>query len=135
MLIYRRLPPKLFLLAVALAFLIVGGVWLTCYLLDLREQAAVTQEQLFAAVNQGDLSEVIRCLKAKPQLARARDARGQTVLHLAAGKDMAETTLLLLNLGADPSLKDAEGKTALELAVARNAVHAEKVLREKAGAP
>jgi ankyrin repeat protein len=135
MLIFRRLPPKLFLLAVAIGLLIVPSVWLVTYLLDQREASKVTQEQLFAAVNQGDMSAVIQYLKAKPQLAKAQDAKGRTVLHMAAEKDMADTTLLLLNMGADPSIRNADGKTALDVAVEKNAVHAEKVLKEKAGAP
>lgn len=131
---YRRLPPKLFLLAVAIAFLIIAGVWLTCYVLDQREKASLSKEDLFAAVNQGDMSTVIRCLKAKPQLAKAQDAEGRTALHMAAERNMAETTLLLLNMGSDPSIKDANGKTALESAVGKKAALAEKVLREKTGA-
>jgi ankyrin repeat protein len=79
------------------------------------------------------MSAVVRYLKAKPQLAKAQDARGQTALHIAAERDMAETTLLLLNMGSDPSIRNADGKTALDVALEKAAVHAEKVLRERAG--
>lgn len=134
MLIFRRLPPKLFLLAVAIGLLIIPCIWLVCYVMDQQANSKVTQEQLFSAVNQGDMSAVVQYLKAKPQLAKAQDARGQTALHMAAERDMAETTLLLLNMGSDPSIKNADGKTALDVALEKKAVHAEKILREKPGA-
>ena len=130
MLVFRRLPPKLFLLAVSIGLLIIPGIWLVTYVLDQRESSKVTAEQLFASVSQGDMSAVVQYLKAKPQLAKAQDARGRTALHVAAEKDMADTTLLLLNMGSDPSIKDADGKTALDAATEKNAVHAVKLLKE-----
>jgi len=45
---------------------------------------------------------------------------------------MADTALLLLNMGADPALKDQEGKTAADIAKEKGANSVSAVLRGKA---
>ena len=45
---------------------------------------AVTADAVFAALSQGDMTRIVFCLKAKPELANARDARdtaGNFILH------------------------------------------------------
>jgi ankyrin repeat protein len=44
------------------------------------------------------------------------DRQGQTALHSAAGRGWADVVAHLLQRGADPALKDAMGRTALDLA-------------------
>jgi hypothetical protein len=46
----------------------------------------------------------------------ARDAQGDTALHIAIRRGHTGAVMLLLENGADPSIRDAEGRTALELA-------------------
>ena len=45
-----------------------------------------------------------------------RDSKGRTLLHWAAGNGHQEAVELLLRCAADPAIKDASGRTALELA-------------------
>ena len=54
---------------------------------------------------------------------------GRTALHLAAGKGYLGMTKLLLDLGASPSLKDADQRTPLQAAVFKGHVEVSKVLR------
>ena len=129
----RRLTPKLLLLSLGLSAAVILGVGLAIYVQDLRAASAVRAEDVFKAIGQGDMTRVIECLKAKPELANARDSGGRTPLHLAAERDMADTTRLLLNLGADPSLKDAQGKTPADVARAKGSHAAERALAERAG--
>lgn len=112
----RRLTPKQVLLALGISVMVLGGIALTVFALDQRQKAAVSAQDVFAAVGQGDMTTVIRCLKAKPQLANARDTKGRTPLHVAAEKNLADTARLLLNMGAEPGQKNSEGKTPLEVA-------------------
>lgn len=51
----------------------------------------------------------------------ARDEAGQTPLMIAARKNRAEACRLLLYAGADESLVDSNGCTALDLALAAGA--------------
>jgi len=78
------------------------------------------------------MSRIVFCLKAKPELAKARDASGQTPLHISARKGMADTALLLVNMGADPALKNAEGKTTAEIARENGSSSVVQVLQDKA---
>ena len=132
MLIIRRLTPAQIVAALVIAGLIVAGIGLATFVLDQREHAAITADDVFAALSQGDMTRIVFCLKAKPELANARDQRGQTPLHIAAHKGMADTTLLLVNMGADPALKNAEGKTAAEIARDNGSSSVVQILRDKA---
>jgi len=127
----RRLTPRQVLLALAIVAVLLGGGALTLFILDQREKAAVTAEDVFAAIGQGDMTRVIECLKAKPQLANARDAKGRTPLHLAAERNMADTTRLLLKMGADPSQKNSDGKTPAEVAREKGSHAAAKELESR----
>ncbi len=133
MLLIPRLTPFRVMMALGISAVLMAGFALTMFVLDRREKAAITAEDLFQALSQGDMVRMAECLKAKPQLANARDAKGRTPLHIAVERDLADTTLMLLNVGADPTLKNAEGKTAAEIAKEKDARAAAAVLREKAG--
>ena len=55
----------------------------------------------------------------------AVDARGRTALHIAAADNNKELVDALIGAGADPTIRDNKGKTALQLAIkegCRNAV-------------
>jgi uncharacterized glyoxalase superfamily protein PhnB len=75
---------------------------------------------LFAAVALGR-ADVVRALAAKdPALVRerrmSRFEHHRTALHLAVAKNRPAMVRLLLELGADPRIKDARGDTPLSLA-------------------
>jgi hypothetical protein len=131
MMLIRRLTPAQFFLGLVISAALVGGIGLTLFVLDQQEKAALTADDVFLAVGQGDMTRVIECIKAQPQLANARDAKGRTPLHIAAERNMADTTLLLLNTGADPTQKNAEGKTPAEVAREQGSFAAAKLLEER----
>jgi hypothetical protein len=133
MLIVRRLTPFNIMVALVTSVLIIAGIALVIFFLDSRANAAVTADDVFTALSQGDMTRMAFCLKAKPELANARNKNGQTPLHVAAQRGMADTTLLLVNMGADPALKNAEGKTAADIARANGSSSVLQILREKAG--
>ena len=58
----------------------------------------------------------------------ARDDKGQTPLMLSAARNKAVICKLLINAGADPSLLDPSGRTALSIAQAAQAAEAALVL-------
>ncbi|OIP27377.1 hypothetical protein AUK22_05620 [bacterium CG2_30_54_10] len=132
MLFIRRISPFQFVLALAITALLLAGGALFLFFQDHREKAAITSEDVFIALSQGDMTRITFCLKAKPELANARDKNGRAPLHIAAEKNMADTALLLLNMGADPALKDQEGKTAADIAKEKGANSVSAVLRGKA---
>ena len=59
----------------------------------------------------------------------ATDARGRTLLLIAAAKGHADICRLLIEAGADPSLCDSEGFDALSAAIRNGQEEAEAVLR------
>jgi hypothetical protein len=128
----RRLTPFNLMVALVVSALVIAGIALVIVVLDRQANAAVTADDVFAALSQGDMTRLASCLKAKPELANARDKNGQTPLHVAAQRGMADTTLLLVNMGADPALKNAEGKTAADIARANGSSSVVQILREKA---
>jgi len=133
MLNIRRLTFFQLKLALGISALIIAGMALLIFVLDARENAAVTADDVFTALSQGDMTRIVFCLKAKPELANARDKNGQTPLHLAAQKGMADTALLLVNMGADPALKNSEGKTAADIARLNGSSSVAQILRERTG--
>jgi len=60
----------------------------------------------------------------------ARDAKGQTPLMIAAGRDKAAICSLLINAGADLSLTDTFGRDALAIAIKAGATTAAALLGE-----
>ncbi len=56
------------------------------------------------------------CLKAGADV-NAVDSRGQTALHGAAAKGYAQVIAYLAEHGANPNLKDKQGKTPLDAAI------------------
>lgn len=73
--------------------------------------------------------EIIKLLivaGANPNATRSED--GRTVMMMAAADNNTQLIRLLLAAKADPSLRDADGKTALRIAYDRGAKDAEKLL-------
>lgn len=132
MLFIRRITFFQFKVAMAISALIFAGLAAYISYQDHREKAAITADDVFRALSQGDMTRLIFCLKAKPELANVRDPAGQTPLHIAAQKGMADTTRLLLNLGGDAALKDQAGKTAADIAKEKRSSSVADALRDGA---
>lgn len=67
-----------------------------------------------------DQNECIELLLKKGAQIDSQNYHGYTALHTAAEKGNKAGVLLLLTHGADKTIKDKEGKTALDLAQQRN---------------
>ncbi len=61
-------------------------------------------------------TEMLRFLLEQGSRPNAKDAGGNTLLHIAAREDRADAAALLLRYGADASLTNAEGLTPLGVA-------------------
>ncbi|KAG8741606.1 hypothetical protein FRC12_015613 [Ceratobasidium sp. 428] len=81
------------------------------------------------AVN-GDALGLQLLLDGKPSLVNARDEFEYTPLHLAADRGHLNVVRLLLSRGADTSLKDQDGDTALEIATVAKHDPIVQILRE-----
>ena len=76
----------------------------------------------------GLVRHVVLALRADPTLARVADGRG-TPLHEAAREGHEEIAKLLLACGADPRVRDRDGLTPLELAIAAGHEGMREILR------
>ena len=71
---------------------------------------------VFDAAAVGRTRGLEELLDADPELVRATSPDGFTALHLAARFDECGAVELLLERGADPAARDADGRTPAELA-------------------
>ncbi len=80
-----------------------------------KDQDGITALHWAVLAHHADLVEILRAGGANVNVT---DKYGYTPLHYAASVDFgdAETVAALLNAGADPGVKEKEGKTALNLA-------------------
>jgi ankyrin repeat protein len=69
-------------------------------------------ERLVIACRNGDPAAVRQLVVADPNLPRARDSRGSTGLHAAAGRGHVDVVRFLLEHGADPDARDAGDNAA-----------------------
>lgn len=72
--------------------------------------------QVFEAVARDDVAGLQKLIEAKPYLAYARLANGQTPLHLAARSLATASIEFLLAKKADPNARDAQANTPLHAA-------------------
>ncbi|GAA5919977.1 hypothetical protein JCM6882_004144, partial [Rhodosporidiobolus microsporus] len=87
---------------------------------------------LHLAVRCAKLHTVELVFKHQPQTVNAQDARGQTPVHLAAALDRRDVLAFFLNEDeADNMVKDASGKTCLEVAATAEAAGIINVARGK----
>lgn len=77
--------------------------------------------------------EVVKNLLGRGESPDALDRDGNSALMLAARKGLAEICSILLEAGADSALKDAKGRTALEIAEALHHFDAARVLNPLSG--
>lgn len=73
---------------------------------------------LIEAIKKGHVA-IVHAFLAKGASANARDAKGGTALHWAAGGGRAEIVQLLLGAGADPVAMDGFGQTPADVARAK----------------
>ncbi|HQU09349.1 MAG TPA: ankyrin repeat domain-containing protein, partial [Opitutales bacterium] len=88
------------------------------YGMDVNKNAQYSyMRALDVAAFEGHIA-VVEVLAAHPQthINQVINREGATTLLYAASQGHADVVLLLLNLGANPDLKNAEGKTALTIA-------------------
>lgn len=95
-------------------------IWLTLFLLPLtaltgcrRRDSQYYLTELWEAVGKGDTAKVNSILSLKPELVNARDKRGSTPLHAAAGLGQKEIIKILLANGADIHARNEFGATPL----------------------
>ncbi|WP_257462005.1 ankyrin repeat domain-containing protein [Archangium lipolyticum] len=88
---------------------------------------------LFDAVRRGDIATVEALLEKNPRAIARGDTLGMTALMWAAWRGDAPLLRLLLARGANPSVKDIRGTTALMLAAEQGRTEAARVLVPLAG--
>ena len=71
---------------------------------------------VFDAAAAGRTRGLEELLDAEPELAQARSQDGTTALHLAARFEQRAAAELLLERGADPAARDADGRTPAHVA-------------------
>jgi hypothetical protein len=67
------------------------------------------------SIKKGDLAKVQQILEADKKLGRYVSSAGQSMLHLACIFSHTDIAMLLLDVGADPELRNAHGETAFDL--------------------
>lgn len=88
-------------------------------LIHAAEQAEmrITEERFLEAAREGNIEAISAILKlTHPPAINCTDVNGNTALHCASYCDQKTVSVLLLQNGIDPSIKNNRGQTALDLA-------------------
>ncbi len=80
---------------------------------------------------ESDNTDFIKCLHKNNASLNEYEAKGNTALHLAILKGRYNAAKTLIELGADVSIKNSQGKTALDLAKDKNATELIPLLYKK----
>ncbi len=83
---------------------------------------------LIEAIKKGHAA-IVQAFLAKGASANARDARGGSALHWAAGRGKLDVVELLLAEGADAGARDGAGRMALDVAECRSKSEIADLLR------
>ncbi|EUC67242.1 succinyl-CoA synthetase alpha chain, GDP-forming protein, putative [Rhizoctonia solani AG-3 Rhs1AP] len=89
-----------------------------------------TENSMHGYAVSGNLENLGELLTKQPELVNSRDEFDYTPLHLATDRGHLEVVRLLLDKGADASLKDQDGDTSLEIATAAKHQAIAELLRE-----
>lgn len=81
-----------------------------------KENKADKIKRIHKAAAEGNVRELLDLLGSDSQLMNARDDSGATPLHTAAKNDKPNPAIRLLYRGADPDIKDNNGKKAIDYA-------------------
>jgi hypothetical protein len=79
------------------------------------ERVILPREAFFVAAERGDIGILGRMLETVPDLLTARSEQGKTALVIAVEGRQLKSVEFLINAGADPLLRDANGAQPLEL--------------------
>ncbi len=93
---------------------------------------AMWADPIHDAVRAGDDASVAAQAKANPPSLEARDADSFTPLHLAAARDAARVTDVLLDAGARTDALTADRRSPLDVAIASNAASVVALLIDRA---
>ncbi|CAE6432524.1 unnamed protein product [Rhizoctonia solani] len=93
-----------------------GGMWVSVSVPVAPDTSA--EDSVHGYAVSGNIERLRDCLDKQPQLVNSRDEFEYTPLHLATDRGHLEVVRLLLDKGANPSLKDQDGDTSLEIATA-----------------
>jgi len=95
---------------------------------DLEEAMQDSDKTLFDWIKDSDLSNVVKLLKANPELVNLSDENGMQPMHWAADRGFTSAIESLVEHGADVNAKDADGQTALHYATSCGHLEAIKYL-------
>ena len=87
---------------------------------------------MIVAAQKSHVRAARRLLRLRPDLNACTSRTGETALHKAAFEGNLEMVNLLLDAGADPSIEDHDGETALRYADKRDFEDVAAVLRTHA---
>ncbi|HYA73620.1 MAG TPA: ankyrin repeat domain-containing protein [Roseiarcus sp.] len=88
------------------------------------------ERDLIEAIKKGHVA-IVHAFLAKGASANARDDRGGSALHWAAGRGKLDVVELLLAAGADPGAEDGAGRTPLHVAECRGKSETADLLRRR----
>ena len=91
--------------------------------------ATATEKTLFDLIENGRTAEVKQRFSGTDSI-NQKNAKGQGLLHVAALKNNAPMIEFLLNLKADPEIRDSNGMTPLAVAVTADSLDAARTLAE-----
>ena len=97
---------------------------------DLAELTPQGETILELALNYHQDKEVVRCLVGHGADVNQKDAFGRTALHTAADRNDVPQVKLLLELGADPTVRSRWGLLARDLASGEARLLLEEALNE-----
>ncbi len=88
---------------------------------------------IFTAARQGDLAQIRRAVRERPQSIGDRDTSGATALHRAAMSGQTAVVRYLITVGAEVNARDKQGHTPLYWAIRANRAAAAAVLARHGG--
>ncbi len=94
----------------------------------LLDRGAASEIPFFSHVWAGNLAEVERRLRAKPDLLRITDKQGWAALHRAAKHDCAEVAAFLIARSATVDAREADGRTPLHVAARHGSMRVVELL-------
>ncbi|ELU44492.1 mRNA transport regulator [Rhizoctonia solani AG-1 IA] len=105
-----------------------GGMWVSVSVPVAPDTSGENSVHGYA-VN-GNIERLREFLDKQPELVNSRDEFEYTPLHLATDRGHPEVVRLLLDRGADIALKDQDGDTSLEIAIAAKHQAIVEILQE-----
>ncbi|KAJ1310194.1 hypothetical protein OPQ81_006938 [Rhizoctonia solani] len=106
-----------------------GGMWVSVSVPVAPDTNA--EESVHGYAVSGNLEKLGEILAKQPELVNSRDEFEYTPLHLATDRGHQDVVRLLLDKGADISLRDQDGDTSLEIARAANHQAILELLQER----